>query len=273
MQYQITHWQPEFLKNNKSAMPYLIYHKMKAILFFMILFSCIMPNNLKAQEVVKGQTNSWFSLLNRLELNDKWSVSNELHERTGAFLHNQGQFLVRPSIDYHLNKQVEFSLGYTYIHSNPYNPYSLPIERNENNIWEQVLLKNTIGKVKLLHRFRQEHRWVNHIEETNGNYALNGNDFLTRFRYRFITTFDIHKFQKPEHKLFAVAWDEIWISQSDNLAPKDFNRNWLYLGVGYTFNPTTNVQAGLIEQYDKVGANNFISSPIAQFTLVKNFKN
>lgn len=245
---------------------------MKAILFLLIWLSCITPNTIKAQEVVKGQTNSWFSLLNRFELNDKWSISNELHERTGAFLHNQGQFLIRPSVDYHLNKQVEFSLGYTYIHVNPYDPYSLPIGRNENNMWEQVLLKNSIGKVKFFYRFRQEHRWINHIEVINDNYALKGNDFSNRLRYRFITTFDIYKFQKPEHKIYAVVWDEIWISQSDNLAPKDFNRNWLYLGVEYTFNPTTNIQAGFLQQYDKVGGNNFISSPIAQLTLVKNFK-
>lgn len=247
-------------------------YKIKAIVIYLILLSCIMLNKLNAQVVEKGETNSWFTLLNRLEINDRWSISNEIHERTGAFLHSQGHFLVRPSIDYHLNKEVEFSLGYTYIHSTPYKPYSLPLERNENNIWEQVLLKNTFGKVKLLHRFRQEHRWVNHIEETNGDYLLNGNDFSNRFRYRFIVSFDIYKFKKSEHKLFATAWDEIWILQSNNLAPKDFNRNWLYLGIGFTFNSTANIQAGFLQQYDKVGANNFISSPVAQFTLVKNFR-
>ena len=103
----------------------------------LILLSSLMPINLKAQEVEKGKTNSWFSLLNRVELSEKWSISNELHERTGAFLRDQGQFLIRPSLDYHLNRQVEFSLGYTYIHYNPYKSYNLPIERNENNIWER----------------------------------------------------------------------------------------------------------------------------------------
>lgn len=241
------------------------------VVIFTLFTNILSVYILNAQEVIHGKTNSWFSLLNRVELNDKWSFSNELHERTGEILQDQGQFLIRPSIDYHLNNQVEFSLGYTYIHVNPYEPYNLPMPRNENNIWEQTLLKNKIGNVKIIHRFRQEHRWINHIEKTADHTFINGNDFANRFRYRFTTIFDVYSFPKSSQKIFVSVWDEVWIAQSNNLAPKDFNRNWLYIGLGLTINPTTNIQFGFMHQYDKVGANQFISSPILQTTFVKNF--
>jgi hypothetical protein len=254
----------------------LIHDKMRQALFAWLLsilfLSLLTTSPALAQEVKKGSANTWFAILTRFQLNDKWSVSNELHERTGAFMHTQGQFLFRPSIDFHLNQQVELTVGSTFVHVSPYAPYSLPIARNENNLWEQIILKNTIGKVRFLHRFRQEHRWINHIENTNGEPKIEGNDFANRFRYRLILNVDLFKFKKNQQALFLSAWDEIWIAQSKNLAPADFNRNWFYLGLGYAINQNTNIQAGFLQQYDKVAANANISTAVLQLTFVKNFQ-
>lgn len=218
-----------------------------------------------------GYTNSWFTLLNRFQITKKWSVSNEIHNRYGEFLQTQGQFLLRPSLDYGLNEHVEFSLGYSFIHVSPYKPYSLPITRNENNFWEQIILKNSVGKVKFLHRFRQENRWIDHISKVNGENRINGVDYANRFRYRFVLNVDLHKIKDSNKSIFFAAFDEIWFAQNDVLLPTDYNRNWLYLGLGYKFNPSTNIQAGYMHQYDKVGANSFISTPILQVTFTKNF--
>jgi hypothetical protein len=37
-----------------------------------------------AQEIVNGDMNIWFLLQDRLTINDKWSISNELHVATGS---------------------------------------------------------------------------------------------------------------------------------------------------------------------------------------------
>ncbi|MCB0381235.1 MAG: DUF2490 domain-containing protein [Flavobacteriales bacterium] len=238
----------------------------------LLVVALFLTNNIKAQSTVKdGYTNSWFTLLNRFQLNKNWSVSNEIHNRFGEFLQTQGQFLFRPSIDYSLNEHVEFALGYSFIHVSPYKPYSLPIAKNENNFWEQVILKNSVGKVKFLHRFRQENRWIDHITTSNGESKINGRDYANRFRYRFVLNVDLLKIKDSEQSIFFAAFDELWFAQNDHLLPTDFARNWLYLGLGYKFNQSTNLQAGYMHQYDKVGINSFISTPILQVTLVKNF--
>lgn len=246
-------------------------HTVNSMLTVMLIVLSIAPKISTAQTVTDGYTNSWFTLLNRFQVTKKWSVSNELHERTGKFFETQGQFLFRPSIDYHLNNQVEFTLGYTFIHVSPYKPYSSPIAKNENNLWEQVVLKNSIGKVRFLHRFRQENRWIDHISSNNGEYKINGRDYANRFRYRFVLNVDVLKIKDSKKSIFFAAFDELWFSQNDHLLPTDFSRNWIYLGLGYAFNPTTNIQAGYMHQYDKVGLNSYISTPILQITLVKNF--
>ncbi len=243
----------------------------KKLIWIVLVWILTANTTAYAQEVTDGNLNSWFLLLNRFNLSDKLSITNELHERTGSFLKDQGQLLIRPSLDYHFNPNLEVSFGYSFIRVNPYEPYALPIARNEHNIWEQVLLKFDVGNVHMQNRFRQENRWVNHIDNQQGEYTIQGNDYANRFRYRFVISFDIIKFGDDAQSIFFNGFDEIWFDQDSKLRPTDFTRNWLYLGLGYKFNNTTNFQTGFMHQYDKTGTNNYISTPIVQFTLQKNF--
>ncbi len=243
------------------------------ILTLTILISC--ASTINAQTVTKGDVNSWFLLLNRFYLSEKFTLTNEIHERTGSFLSNQGTFILRPSIDYTLNDNVELSAGYSFVRSWPYAPYALPIARNEHNVWEQAMLKSHIGKVTIQHRFRFEHRWVDDIKSVNSitgpEYYLDGSTFANRFRYRFILSFDILKINNGRNSIFFNGFDELWINQSDNLMPNSFARNWIYTGLGYKFNKDFNIQLAHMHQYDAAGANNFISSSIIQLSVFKNF--
>lgn len=223
-----------------------------------------------AQEtVLHDDFNTWFTLLNRLTINNKWSFSNEIHDRTGAFLSQQGTFLVRPSIDYHPNENVEFSLGYSYLRNQPNEPNPTPkINVTENNMWEQVLLKNKVGKVSFQHRFRFEHRWSDFVV-ANG-YVIDGTVFANRFRYRLTVNTPIKTFANGQ-ALFFQAFDEMWLPQTDMLMPKSVSRNWFYAGLGYKFSAKTNLQMGFMNQWDVIGANTYVSTPILQTTFTRNF--
>lgn len=235
----------------------------------------LLTQNLYAQNITNGNVNSWFLLLNRFYLSDNWTVTNELHERTGSFLEDQATFIFRPSLDYSLNDNTEFSVGYSYVRSWPYQPYSLPIPINESNIWEQVLLKFKTGNVDIQNRIRFEHRFIDKIVVRNPTtapvYDIGSTTFSNRFRFRFVVAFDL--LQLPNgHSIFFNGFDEAWINQSDNLMPTSFARNWIYTGLGYKFNKDFNIQLAHMHQYDKVGANDYISSSIIQLSLFKNFR-
>jgi hypothetical protein len=246
---------------------------MKKLQIISILLIIFLSTNSFAQETIKhDEINTWFTLLNRLNINKKWSVSNEIHERTGAFLNEQSTFLIRPSVDYHLGESIEFSLGYSYLNNKPNDPNPNPkIGVIENNIWEQVLLKSKIGKVNFQQRFRQENRWFDKVgQNIDGTYSKTGTDYANRFRYRVTINTDIKKF-KNNQSLFFQAFDEVWIPQTDKLMPKSLSRNWFYAGVGYKFNAKTNIQIGYMNQFDNIGNNIYISTPILQTTFVRNF--
>lgn len=238
--------------------------KIKKILFLLLLICN--KELITAQNIKYGNLNTWFTLLNRVQIGEKWSFSNEIHERMGNLFSEQGYFLERPSIDYHINKNTEFSLGYTYIHSWPFDPYYLPIQKSENNIWEQFLLKYEIGKVKFQNRFRQENRWTDNIVFTNNEYKLEDITYNNRFRFRITANFDLITLKKNDKVIFFCGFDEIWVNQDKYLRPISFGRNWLYLALGFKFKSNTNVQIGYMNQMDKTG-NDFINSPIIQTTF------
>lgn len=265
-------WKPLFLDR---GFPNILWNKMKNIFkLIAVVIVCLSFQASSAQNetILKDNTNTWFTMLNRINLNTKWSVSNEIHERFGAFLNEQGTFLWRPSVDYHVNSSVEFSFGYSYINNKPNDPNPNPkIGVVENNIWEQVLLKHDISKVHFQHRFRQENRWFDTVgQNLDGSYSKTGTDYGNRFRYRLTFNTTLKKLSNND-ELFFQGFDEIWFSQTDKLAPKAFNRNWLYLGLGYKFNSKSNLQLGYMNQWDVLSNNTFVSTPIIQTTFVRNF--
>ncbi|MCB0698852.1 MAG: DUF2490 domain-containing protein [Chitinophagales bacterium] len=245
----------------------------KTLITLMLLISA---TTMFAQKLnVIGNTNSWFLLMNRFYLSDKFTVSNELHERTGKLFEDQATFIFRPSIDYSLNENVEFSVGYSYVRSTPYDPYPLVIPTDENNIWEQVLLKFETKGVSIQNRIRFEHRFVDKIVVRNPNtdpvYDIGGTDYSNRFRFRFVVSFDILKFNNGQ-SLFFNGFDEAWLNQHNDLMPSAFARNWIYTGLGYKFNKDLNLQLAHVHQYDNIGNDTYISSSVIQLSLFKNFK-
>lgn len=246
---------------------------MRKITLTLLLSIIAIPNF--AQTVAQGNTNTWFLLMNRFYLSDRFTISNEFHERTGDFLKDQATFIFRPSLDYSVNENVEFSVGYSYVRSEPYQPYALPIGINEHNIWEQALLKFETAGVSIQNRIRFEHRWIDDVvvrnPATNPTYDVGGASFSNRFRFRFVLAFDLVKLNHGKHAIFFNGFDEAWVNQSDNLMPTNFSRNWIYTGLGYRFNKDFNIQLAHMHQYDNVGLNTYISSSIIQLSVFKNF--
>lgn len=255
-----------------------IYNKavLRKLGLILVLSTFLFIDNINGQTVTPGNVNTWGLLLNRFYLSEKLNITNELHERTGDFLKDQATFIFRPSVDYEIHDDVELSIGYSFVRSWPYSPYSQPIPKNEHNIWEQVFLSSRMGKVNIQHRFRFEHRFIDNIvvryPNINPLAEVDGTTFANRFRYRIIVSFDLFKLNQGKHTIFFNGFDELWINQADNLLPQSYARNWIYTGIGYRFDKDLNIQLAHMHQYDANGANNFISSSIIQLSLFKNFK-
>jgi len=215
---------------------------MRKILVFLLVFCA--STGLRAQDV---NPSVWTLYNGRYDLNERWFLNSELHFRfTDGALTFQ-QFLFRPQVSYVLNPNFTFSGGYTYIHTYPYGEYPLPNDIGENNIWEEVMIHHPLGSLKMSHRIRMEHRWIEH-PVVSGTGSINGSNpgysFGNRFRYRLIL-----EYRWKDSPWAVMAYDELFFSTNEYLVPQGLNQNWLYLSAKYKLNDRWVIQTGWQQQY------------------------
>ncbi len=71
--------------------------------------------------------------------------------------------LFRTGVNYSLRKDVNLIAGYAFAQTYSYGDYPAAFAFPEHRIFEQVLIKNPIGKVDLSHRFMLEQRFVGRL--------------------------------------------------------------------------------------------------------------
>lgn len=217
----------------------------KHLCLTLIALSSLVIHSTNAQEI-HGKPNVWFLLLVNHELSDQWNVGTELHMRYDDYLSDKQQFLFRPYIDFMPgDKSVVYTFGYTFINTFPYGEYPLDISKPENNIWEQVTLKHEVNQLKIQHRYRLEQRWQGNItyNSTDDTYDIDGTSYSNRFRYRLTMT------QPLGETFFVNIFDELWVKDGDNLKQVNFDRNWIYAGLGMNLSKDASVQLAYLHQY------------------------
>ena len=222
-------------------------------------------NQIQAQGTAVNPLNTWYFINSRTTLNEKWSLSVEVHERTQGLGEQHKNFLFRPSIDCHLNANTEASIGYSLVQGPYLAPTGDAFSQVENNLWEQLFFKFNSGQVHVYNRLRLEHRFV-------GTFLPDGSSgdpaFGNRLRYRMGGMRDLK--QMGDHALFAHVFDEVWLPMNEQVEFLSFGRNWFYAGLGWKTSPSTNYQIGFMKQRD-YKAGSYVNTPIVQATFTHNF--
>lgn len=214
---------------------------------------------------VHGDPDVWFLLLNNYKINEKWSVGNELHMRYTDYLSSKQQLLERPFVNYHFNSKVTATAGYTFINTWPYGDFPLPTEKPENNVWEQINLKQTINKWVIQHRYRLEQRWQGDlVQQSDGTFMVDGYTFSQRFRYRLTVTVPLSE------KYFINAFDEIWLRSESSREDIHYDRNWVYVGLGYHISSLISIQTAFLHQYIQNNPARYERHSGVQFTALIN---
>ncbi len=235
-----------------------------AVLGVLMVFTGI---PLKAQApLVHGNPNAWFLLLNHYRFAPKWRIGNEFHIRRDDWLKDQQQLLIRPYLEYKLSDKVDLTAGYTYILTGTYGDFANPINQPEHNIWEQLVIKNKIGKNSISHRYRLENRFRGNIATSQiGEDFIDGYSFSNRFRYRLT-------YKRPlSDLLFVHVFDEVWINMSNKFQIRSFDRNWLYAGLGAKFLDGGNVQLAYVHQWGENNPSRFEQHHTLQLTIQYDF--
>jgi hypothetical protein len=179
-----------------------------------------------------GTNGNWLMGFNQTRISEKWSLHAEAQYRSYELHPNIEQLLLRSGINYHLNNTAFISVGYANVSNYAYNKDLMPgITTSENRIWQQVLMKNSIGRINFEHRYRLEQRWLkNNIE----------NKYLNRIRYLLRTSVPLNTKVIEKKTLFFTMYDEVFLHFNSN----PFDRNRLYGAFGFQFLKLTNFQIG-----------------------------
>jgi hypothetical protein len=230
----------------------------RAAKFFLLLGGLIaLPGQLSAQneKKVDNESLAWGCYFGTFRFTDRWSLWNELQLRRADFLGQWQQVLPRVGLNYHLNPNVIFTLGYAYLWTYPYGKQPLPLDqpRYEHRPWQQVTLLHNSGKVSFAHRFRLEQRFLQNwtfVDSATGLRSIRpGYEWQNRMRYRFLLTIPFPTPDGGRQKWFATAYDEIFINFGPNIGYNLFDQNRLGGTLGYWLNKNVNLQLGYMNQY------------------------
>ena len=206
---------------------------------FILIFSLLFTNTNFSQSnsiLPDDYLGNWLMYFGTHHLNDKYSIHYETQLRNYELTNNFFQLLPRVGLNYKIDDNSMVTAGYAFI------PTQTDFDEGwgnnmvtENRIWEQFILRNSIGNIKIRHRYRLEQRWVK-----------NGNNTSYKNRARYMLSLKIPLSKKEDYPLFLSVYDEIFI----NISEEPFNQNRLYTALGYQFNTNANVQLGYLKHHN-----------------------
>jgi hypothetical protein len=217
-----------------------------------IVVCCILLcfNIVSYGQSTSGTTGFWSMLFNQTQLSEKWGFQTDIQHRSYEIAPNIEQLLIRAGLNYHLNKRTYTTIGYASVLNYSIDKNEFP-ERQifENRTWQQLSIRDELGRIKLEHRYRIEQRWIKSVENER---------YLNRIRYLLRTSIPLNTNEIKRNTVFVGCYNELFI----NLSSTPFDRNRLYGALGFQFLTNANIQIGGMAQ--TVGK---VTKPYLQFAL------
>lgn len=197
-----------------------------------------------------GTTGGWLMFFNQTRLDHRWSLHTEAQYRSYTIAPNTEQLLLRGGINYHINNSAFTSLGYGRITNYPFDNEQLSASpASENRLWQQFLMRNSLGRFMFEHRYRLEQRWIR---------SNNNNRYLNRIRYLVRVTVPLNKPAVEKNTFFLSCYNEVFI----HISSAPFDRNRLYGAFGYQILPNANVQLGYLAQTINTNTKHYLQAAI-----------
>ena len=179
---------------------------------------------------------TWNVVSTKFTFNKQWSALAEAQVRSQQAIYNFNYYEYKAGIGYHFPKTVAvlFAMGH-YGTFQPDGDFKKPYVNDEFRMWEQFVLTNNIGRVKLEHRYRIEQRFT-----SNAGYR-------NRFRYRINAIIPLNNKEIKDKTWYTSVFNEIFVT---NEAPY-YEQNRVFIGGGYQFNNHFTILAGWINRFDQ----------------------
>lgn len=183
-------------------------------------------------------TEVWNGVYLKLRLSDKWWWYQENHYRRKNSIDNRtdfigrmGQVYNRFGLTYMFTDNFEVTFGPTLVYNYTPQPGNDEFEKVvvEPRFWHQWLFTQGVGRVKVLHQFRFEHRFKR-ANDLGADYQ-----YTNRYRYKITAYVPLNNPKMENKTLFIAPSNEIFI-ESGKQKLNIFEENRIYTAIGYTYN-------------------------------------
>jgi len=192
----------------------------------MVSMTAMLPAVARAQTAKEttSQTQFWTSVNTPSRFSDRWGAVVDFHIRRNNFVKDPSFYLLRFGAHYWIWNDLAVTLGYAHNWVAPAEP-GWTTWTNENRIYQQIQYSNLLGKVRILHRVRNEQRWQQKVE----NDELTGeNKFSDRLRY--LASVNIPVSDNASAPALVVS-DEILLQFGSDIVLNTFDQNRFFVGI------------------------------------------
>jgi len=229
---------------------------------FILIIFLLASSVFRAQNEEFSHSSSWNSVAVKANLNEKLFLKNEFNFRRTNFIQDWQQIVLRPSLQYKLNKRFTLAFGYSYIDNYIYANSSSQLAFKENNLWQQVFLKQNFKFLSIAHRIRFEERFKESASLTDDNLWVTNIGYSGRLRYRLIISLPI-----LEDKLSILTYDEVFLDFKKKWLPQKCTQNRLYLGFRFRKSNHITIKSGY-NHINIIKPNSVITNHIWETTLI-----
>ena len=212
----------------------------KSIYLTILCISFFLPKVGEAQ-INEDKLGAWYMYFFDTTFKESpWGAQGDIQYRNWNIGGDLEQLLIRGGITYNPEKaDIKLTLGYGNITTGAYG--SDDSTTAESRIYQEALFPVVFGnRFYTNHRFRYEQRFVEN------------QDFRTRYRYNLFLNIPLNKTAMDDKTIYLAAYNELFINGQRNTGNGNtveiFDRNRLYLAIGYMIKKGLKIQLGVMNQ-------------------------
>jgi len=214
----------------------------------MVIGCCALSSSTFSQTESEDPFRAWLMYFgdHRFDADSKWGFHFDGQYRVNQFGSGNEQLLLRPGINFDATDTLQLSGGYAFIRDAADKGFDVP----EHRFWEQLILRQRVGSVGLMHRYRVEQRLVGRkIPDDVGQGELDGYGYRNRFRYFLKATIPIGL-----DDYYIGAYNELMLNFGTSVTNSIFDQNRAYIALGRSLGGVGNVELGYLLQLNQRGS-------------------
>jgi hypothetical protein len=218
------------------------------MLKFSTCFLLLFPFYVFTQKNISTQVLAWTLYTGTHKVADRFTLMTEYQwRRSDGFQHWQ-QSLLRLGMEYTCNPKLSVMIGYAWIKTFPYGSQPVLHEYDEHRIFEQVNVKDKVGRFEVQQRYRVEQRFLEqYVKNASGTVMQVDPVFRNRIRYRAMVMVPISRKDMSDNTLFLNLNNELFIGFGEGIAKNPLDQNRFIAALGWRFNSNANLQTNAID--------------------------